>query len=850
MLLYACTKHNYHIFGDGGKVLIMATHGAVGPFNADREDWSSYIERLQQYFIANKVKEDKLRAILLSVSGAPTYKVIRNLAAPRKPTAFTFGELVEFVQSYYSPAPSTIVQHYNINTRVQKEGESVVEFVAELKKLLEHCQFNATLEDMLRDRLVCGIRDSRTQERLLSEPDLSFKKAYDICMATEMAEKNARDLQPKSQARSPTQAVLAVNLSKSQRGGSLKCFRCNSTQHLAPKCPHKSTDCHHYGKKGHLARACCSAKKQKAPHNPRKTKFSQSQQTHHLGESGGEEEEQDTSYMLCNVSSPRNPPLRTTVILNGREVVMEVDTGAAVSVISEETYRQTWKNNPPALQPSAAKLKTYTGETLTVLGTINVLTQYAGQEEQLDLLVVDGSGPTLLGMNWLSKIHLGWQKIAKLSCEGKSDLEDVLQKHGPIFREELGLVKGVTARLQVESEATPIFFKAHTMPYALRGKIEQELQRLEKQGVLEKVEFAEWAAPIVPVTKPDGSVRICGDYKVTVNKVAKLDTYPLPRIEDLFASLAGGKQFTKLDLAHAYQQIPLEEESKQYVVINTLRGLYKYNRLPFGVASAPAIFQKTMDNLLQGLKKVTVYIDDILVTGSTQEEHLKNLEEVLTRLQRAGIQLKRSKCAFMLPSVEYLGHIISTEGLHPTAENYYSRFLSNLSSVLAPLYQLLQKNKSWSWGKTQSQAFQEAKEAIASSKVLTHYDPELPLILECDASPYGVGAVLSHKMKDGLVRPIAFTSRSLTQAEKNYAQLDKEGLAIIVGIKRFHQYIYGRNFTIYSDHKPLQHIFNETKPIPTMASARIQRWGLILNAYNYTIVYKPGSYIPNADLLS
>ena len=191
--------------------------------------------------------------------------------------------------------------------------------------------------------------------------------------------------------------------------------------------------------------------------------------------------------------------------------------------------------------------------------------------------MVDGSGPTLLGMNWLSKIHLGWLKIAKLSCEVKSDLEDVLQKHGTIFREELGLVKGVTARLQVESEATPIFCKARTVPYALRGKIKQELQRLEKQGVPEKVEFAEWVAPIVPVTKPNGSVRICGDYKVTVNKVAKLETYPLPRMEDLFASLAGGKQFIKLDLAHAYQQIPLEEESNQYIVINTHRGLYRYN---------------------------------------------------------------------------------------------------------------------------------------------------------------------------------------------------------------------------------------------------------------------------------
>ena len=250
------------------------------------------------------------------------------------------------------------------------------------------------------------------------------------------------------------------------------------------------------------------------------------------------------------------------------------------------------------------------------------------------------------------------------------------------------------------------------------------------------MEFAEWVAPIVPVTKPNGSVRICGDYKVTVNKVAKLETYPLPRMEDLFASLAGGKQFIKLDLAHAYQQIPLEEESNQYIVINTHRGLYRYNRLPFIVASAPTIFQKTMDNLLQGLKKVTVYIDDILVTGSTQEEHLKNLEEVLTRLQRAGIRLKRSKCAFMLPSVEYLGNFISAEGLHPTAEkvkaileapvpqnvqqlraflgfiNYYSRFLSNLSSVLAPLYQLLQKNKDVVGGRPSLRPFRKQKKLL------------------------------------------------------------------------------------------------------------------------------------------
>ena len=180
--------------------------------------------------------------------------------------------------------------------------------------------------------------------------------------------------------------------------------------------------------------------------------------------------------------------------------------------------------------------------------------------------------------------------------------------------------------------------------------------------------MSEWAAPIVPVLKLDGTIRICGDYKITVNKAAKSDVYPLPRVEDLFATLAGGKTFTKLDLAHAYQQIPLEESSKQYVAINTHKGLYQYNRLPFGVAAAPSIFQRTLENLLQGIPHVSIYLDDILVTGTSEAEHLDTLDQVLNRLETAGLRLKQRKCAFMLESIIYLGHKISQKGLQPTEE--------------------------------------------------------------------------------------------------------------------------------------------------------------------------------------
>ena len=183
-------------------------------------------------------------------------------------------------------------------------------------------------------------------------------------------------------------------------------------------------------------------------------------------------------------------------------------------------------------------------------------------------------------------------------------LQSVLDAHREVFADGLGTVKDVTAAIHVDPTATPQFYKANPLPYTLRKKVEQELERLQCQGVIEPVEFSDWAAPIVPVVKGDGTVHLCGDYKITVNKAAKQDHYPIPRIEDLFASLAGGKEFTKLDLSHAYQQVKLDEASCPYVRINTHKGLFRYNQLPFGVSSAPAIFQRIMETLLQGIPGV------------------------------------------------------------------------------------------------------------------------------------------------------------------------------------------------------------------------------------------------------
>ena len=282
---------------------------------------------------------------------------------------------------------------------------------------------------------------------------------------------------------------------------------------------------------------------------------------------------------------------------------------------------------------------------------------------------------------------------------------------------------------------------------------------------------------------------------MTINKCSDLEQYPIPTFDELLHKLKSGVKDTKLDLSQAYHQLELAPESRKYTTINTTKGLYQYNRLKFGINSAVSIFQRTMENVLQALPGCCIFVDDILVTGENEEKHKENLYRVLLKLQDCGLKLKKDKFHYMMDEITYLGYTISQNGISPTEEkvkavkqakpptnvselqsfigmaNFLRRFVPDFAKVMSPLYKLLCKKTVWYWGKSQTEAFEKIKDLMCSETVLKHYNEKEKLVIKCDASSVGIGAVLLQPAQSGDLQPVAYASRILNSAECNYSQI-------------------------------------------------------------------------------
>ncbi|OWZ06249.1 Gag-pol fusion protein [Phytophthora megakarya] len=364
-------------------------------------------------------------------------------------------------------------------------------------------------------------------------------------------------------------------------------------------------------------------------------------------------------------------------------------------------------------------------------------------------------------------------------------------------------------------------------------------------GVVEESHGA-WGFPVVLVKKKDGSVRFCIDYRM-LNAVTKRDVYPLPRIDDTLDQLHGSRRFTSLDLHSGYWQVPVAAKDRDKTGFVTRRGLYRFVRMPFGLANAPGTFQRMMNAVLRGLTWQTclVYLDDVIIfTKGDVAQHVVELATVLERLSQAGLSLKAKKCTFAATKLQYLGHELDAEGVRPmeslvrsvvefpmstdSAEvkrfvhmaGYYRRFVPDFASRASVMTKLLRKGVVWRWGQSQQTAFEDLKRALTDRPLLAYPDFRKPFRLITDASKTGLGATLTQDQGQG-EQPIAYASRVNSETVSKYSITDLECAAVIWAVKLFRPYLYGRRFELITDHAALKYLMTSKD-----LTGRMHRWSL------------------------
>lgn len=841
-------------------------------FDSQTDNWNNYIDRLTFCFEANGVVLDiSKRANFYTVCGSKVFDTLLALITPKKASDVSFTEIVNVLTKHYSPKPNEISVSYKFYKRDQLQSESAAEYITQLRKISSDCNFS-NLERMLRDRLVGGMKDHRLQYDLLKRDQLSYDNVVEAMLSSENAVRDVRMIQNTNMSTSNAASVF-----DSTAGTSLSmpaapepmdinavqtnirlCYRCGDRH--AGECRFAKVTCRYCKKVGHIEKVCITKKKA----SNSKVNFTEEDESH----------VQMNGVYNVDSTELRVPAYDVKVNLNGMPVTMQVDSGAGFSLVNERTWRSLRDAKPrPELSAVHKNLRTWTATPVNVLGQTIVYVNFRDIKCVLPVIVARGSGPNLIGRDWFSALNIK-VSINFVSSTGISMTKEMLQKHSEVFKEGLGTYRGEPVTIHLKPDANPRFLKARPVPFAIKKRVEKEIDRLMTEGVLRPVSYSQWATPVVPIVKKTGEIRLCGDYRSTVNQATESDTYPMPTANEIFAIVAGGRYFTTLDLERAYTQVVVDEDTAKLLTLNTCKGLYTVHRLAFGVKACPGIFQRLMTSLLAGISGVAVLIDDIIISGHTLTDMSQRLDAVLERIQKAGLRLNAGKCNVARESVEFLGFVIDADGIHPAPSkvesivktpepqtvqqlqaflglyNFYERFVPHKATVLEPLHRLLDKSRKWQWTERERESFDAAKRLLSSDITLVHYDLNKPLVLTCDSSEYGVGAVLSHVMQDGQERPIAMSSRTLHSHERKYSQLDKEATAIKFGIHKFHNYLMGRTFTIVTDHKPLVSIFDPTKPIPNILSPRLTRIAIVLTSHGYNITYRPGKQIGNADGLS
>lgn len=593
-------------------------------------------------------------------------------------------------------------------------------------------------------------------------------------------------------------------------------------------------------------------------------------------------------YVFAHAKNDTRPYLNVTIF--GKTFLGLLDSGCTTTVIGA----LGWKTLEGLSVLSSTETRTCSvanGQTCTSIGFVRLPVQLCDRVKILDMLVVPSiPHEIILGVDFWTKMEIipdlfanEWsfrldqdvisreiaaiQSVDALSAEQRKVLDSVIDDAFSKMGDKLGCTDLV--ELTIRTNSPPIKQRYYPISPALQKDVNAELEKMLADDIVEPSN-SPWASPIVMIKKPDGRWRFCVDYRA-LNKVSLPDAYPLPFVSRTLDKLRDARFLTTLDIRSAYWQIKVAEESRPLTAFTVpTRGLFQFKRMPFGIHSAPAVWQRLIDRVI-GVdleQYVFVYLDDVIVCTPTFERHVEILKEVLSRITKAGLTLNRGKCDFCKSELKYLGYIVNSSGLLvdpekvdailriPTPRNvrevrriiglasWYRRFVPNFSTITSPITALTKKNTPFVWTPKCDAALTRIKECLISAPVLACPDFDLPFTIQTDASDYGLGAILS-QVRDGAEKVICYLSRSLNKAERQYTTTEKECLAVLFAIEKLRPYVEGTKFTVITDHYSLKWLHKIKDPV-----GRIARWAVRLQQYDFEVVHRPGKCHTAPDTLS